>query len=326
MKQLVFSRFSALLRFVTSQIYKYKFGSVVNRSYGLESIAFWPIWAYLIGVGNEAKMAAAPTPAPGSYLEQLLACQASVEPSLVGAGAPPTATGDAAVGAAAKLWFVRDDHTTPEQQLKLAADLPKFAGGALWLEFFYEKQLAAVRAAFATEGTDDDAVALARVMDAVMENGWSEEFNKSLVDLLVVANANRISLHALDEPAWSLDAFVAKHGRFRGKLKYLANRASQEDDGEGSTSRWAKKILEARGEDTAAAVIVMGGAEHGPVMVEIAPGFKFMYEDFGAVKKAAAEKIAKELQTAKDDKAPDDDDEDDDDDEGKIASMLKLLW
>ena len=37
-------------------------------------------------------------------------------------------------------------------------------------------------------------------------------------------------------------------------------------------------------------VIVMGGAEHGPVMLRIVPEFQFMYEDFGAVKAAARSK------------------------------------
>ena len=44
-----------------------------------------------------------------------------------------------------------------------------------------------------------------------------------------------------------------------------------------------------------APVVVMGGAEHGPVMLEIVPVFEFMYEDAGAVRAAAKAKVEAEL-------------------------------
>eukprot|EP01050_Picozoa_sp_SAG11_P034750 SAG11_NODE_12410_length_705_cov_0.900990_2_plen_63_part_01 len=39
----------------------------------------------------------------------------------------------------------------------------RFGGGALWFEFFYEEQLAAVRAAFLTDTQTDDEAILAQV-------------------------------------------------------------------------------------------------------------------------------------------------------------------
>jgi len=203
-------------------------------------------------------------------------------------------------GPSSGFYFVRDDHTSTVQQARLAADLHKYANGSLWLEFFYEEQLAAVRAAFATPGVVDDEAVLAQVKKAVMSNGWSDAFNESLVDLLRLAHQHSISIHALDTPEWSLDAFTERYGTFRGRLKYLANRASQENDDEGATSRWAKRVMEAHAEGTAPApVVVMGGAEHGPVMLEIVPVFEFMYEDAGAVRAAAKAKVEAELAAAK---------------------------
>ncbi|EOD38526.1 hypothetical protein EMIHUDRAFT_122222 [Emiliania huxleyi CCMP1516] len=207
---------------------------------------------------------------------------------------------------------------------RLAADLHKYANGSLWLEFFYEEQLAAVRAAFATPGVVDDEAVLAQVKKAVMSNGWSDAFNQSLVDLLRLAHQHSISIHALDSPEWSLDAFTERYGTFRGRLKYLANRASQENDGEGATSRWAKRVMEEHAEGTAPApVVVMGGAEHGPVMLEIVPVFEFMYEDAGAVRAAAKAKVEAELAAAKEAKS--EAEEEEEAAEAKIGSALALF-
>ena len=99
--------------------------------------------------------------------------------------------------------FARDDHTTTFQQVRLARDLHKASGGTLWLEFVYEDSLEEVRKAFASQGTEDDAEALAAVLKSLESNGWSVEFNKSLVNLLTVARKHRITVHALDDPEWS---------------------------------------------------------------------------------------------------------------------------
>lgn len=143
------------------------------------------------------------------------------------------------------VWFVRDDHTSVEQQQQLSEKMRSgvLNGGQLWFEFFYEPALTAVRAAFITPEQTDDEKVLAAVQEAVSGNGWSDEFNGSLCDLMKLANQHSISIHALDDPEWSQDAFEKKYGRFRGRMKYLHNRASSADDGEGSTSRWTQKAL-----------------------------------------------------------------------------------
>ncbi|CAE7235336.1 unnamed protein product, partial [Symbiodinium necroappetens] len=139
--------------------------------------------------------------------------------------------------------YARDDHTSTFQQVRLARDLHKFAGGTLWLEFVYEDILEEVRKAFATQSADDDAEALDAVLASIKHNGWSVEFNKSLVNLLVVARKHGMNFHALDDPEWSKDAFIAKYGSNLGGMRYLANRASHLDDHEGATSRWCDKIV-----------------------------------------------------------------------------------
>lgn len=241
---------------------------------------------------------------------------------------PVRAMGELLVSRAERgtLLFVRDDHTTPEEQICLAGELHRFAGGDLWLEFFYESQLAKVRAAFATDGAADDAAALAAVQEAVSSNGWSSEFNSSLVALMKIAQRYRVSVHALDSPEWSLDAFKEKHGGFRGKMKYLNNRASQLDDGKGATSRWVQKVLRQRG-GSDRPVVVLGGAEHGSVMLEILKKkgleMSYMFEDFGAVQAAAKKKIEHGLQSAKAEKAPDEADEEEE--EKELLGMLSLF-
>ena len=52
-----------------------------------------------------------------------------------GTAAGVTAEGPAAVGVEdGKICLGRDDHTETDQQVKLAADLPRFAGAPLWFE------------------------------------------------------------------------------------------------------------------------------------------------------------------------------------------------
>ncbi|CAJ1340677.1 unnamed protein product [Effrenium voratum] len=168
--------------------------------------------------------------------------------------------------------FAHDDHTSVKEEIMLARDLHKAAGGTLWLEFVYEEQLEEVRKAFATADTADDQAKLEELLQSISSNGWSMEFNKSLVHLLTVAQKHHIAFHALDDPEWSRDAFIAHYGPARGPLRYLANRASQLDDGEGATSRWCSKICARRAteREEQGPVVVLGGAEHGP------PFHKFM--------------------------------------------------
>lgn len=73
------------------------------------------------------------------------------------------------------------------------------------------------------------------------------DFAPSALHLLRgLAWKHQIGFHALDDPEWSRDAFIARHGAYRGGLRYLFNRASQLDDGEGATSRWCTKICNER--------------------------------------------------------------------------------
>ncbi|CAE7276828.1 unnamed protein product, partial [Symbiodinium pilosum] len=163
--------------------------------------------------------------------------------------------------------YARDDHASTFQQMRLARDLHKATGGTLWLEFIYEESLEEVRKAFATQSKEDDAEALAAVLKSLEHNGWSVEFNTSMVNLLTVAWKHSINVHALDDPEWSKDAFVARYGSNLGGLRYLANRASQLDDHEGATSRWCDKILSTRPKQSGP-IVVLGGAEHGPPLIE----------------------------------------------------------
>lgn len=224
--------------------------------------------------------------------------------------------------------FVADDHTSTEQQIELSADLHKYAGGILWLEFFYEAQLAGVRDVLASDSDDEDAVFDA-VLEGVSINGWSREYNQSLVDLLRMASKLNMAIHALDDPEWSRDAFEAKYGKFRGGLKYLANRASCVDDGVAATSRWVRKVMrvyEQRGRE--GPVIVLGGAEHGPVMIKLMADkyevpMSFMYEKFGEVKQRAHRKMSIQFEEAIMHRKADEEDEDDD--AGKLQEVLQFF-
>ena len=102
--------------------------------------------------------------------------------------------------------YARDDHASTFQQMRLARDLHKATGGTLWLEFIYEESLEEVRKAFATQSKEDDAEALAAVLKSLEHNGWSVEFNTSMVNLLTVAWKHSINVHALDDPEWSKDS------------------------------------------------------------------------------------------------------------------------
>ncbi|CAE7270280.1 unnamed protein product [Symbiodinium natans] len=182
------------------------------------------------------------------------------------------------------IFYVRDDHASTFQQVRLARDLHKAAGGTLWLEFIYEDVLEEVRKAFASSSTEDDDEALAAVLRSIEHNGWSVEFNESLVNLLSVARKYRMNFHALDDPEWSKDAFIAKYGSTLGGMRYLANRASHLDDHEGATSRWCDKIVQTRSQQPGP-IVVLGGAEHGPALIEFMKArinveVRFMYADF----------------------------------------------
>eukprot|EP00303_Exanthemachrysis_gayraliae_P016230 CAMPEP_0206029216 /NCGR_PEP_ID=MMETSP1464-20131121/46343_1 /ASSEMBLY_ACC=CAM_ASM_001124 /TAXON_ID=119497 /ORGANISM="Exanthemachrysis gayraliae, Strain RCC1523" /LENGTH=250 /DNA_ID=CAMNT_0053403293 /DNA_START=35 /DNA_END=787 /DNA_ORIENTATION=+ len=186
------------------------------------------------------------------------------------------------------------------EQIRLMNDLYKFAGGALFLEFFYSEQVERLQAALDAGGGEEEAIVEA-VLEAVCHNGWSREYNESLVDLIRVAHEHGITIHALDDPEWSRDAFEAKHGRFRGGLKYLANRATLLDDGRGATSRWVRKVMAVQDEREAhRPVLVLGGAEHGPVMVKLLAErgvtMHVMYEDFGDVQQRAHRKMSIQLE------------------------------
>jgi len=163
--------------------------------------------------------------------------------------------------------FVRDDHTSPLQQHKLAQDLRRFEGGALWLEFVYEEQLQKVRDALQTTQTEDDDAALLAVTEAISTNGWTQESNQALVALVRIAHQHKMSVHALDMKEWSRDAFMRLHGS-RGGWEYLNNRISSADDGLGATSRWSRLVM-AEYVHRPSMVVVMGGALHGPILREI---------------------------------------------------------
>jgi len=197
------------------------------------------------------------------------------------------------------MYFVRDDHTTIEQQVNLESELHRFAGGSLWLEFFYEEELAKVREAFASPNVADDATVLRAVQEALSRNNWSGEYNAALTALLRVANRYGISIHALDTPEWSREAFRANNSNhpFRGFIEYAKNRASPEDDGEGATSRWVSRVLAEldRGTSTTP-LVVLGGAKHGPIMrdiLEARRGFEmqYLFESPGAVQSAAKREL-----------------------------------
>ena len=128
------------------------------------------------------------------------------------------------------IFYVRDDHASTFQQVRLARDLHKAAGGTLWLEFIYEDVLEEVRKAFASSSTEDDDEALAAVLRSIEHNGWSVEFNESLVNLLSVARKYRMNFHALDDPEWSKDAFIAKYGSTLGGMRYLETWLNLEAD------------------------------------------------------------------------------------------------
>eukprot|EP00438_Fugacium_kawagutii_P003836 Skav230657 [mRNA] locus=scaffold2185:8518:9985:+ [translate_table: standard] len=191
---------------------------------------------------------------------------------------------DAARFSADSVIFVRDDHSSTLEEMKLARDLHKATGGTLWLEFVYEDVLEKTRAAFTQRGPDDAEI-LDEVRQSISSNGWSPEFNKSLVGLISLAWKHQIGFHALDDSEWSRDAFVAQYGAYRGALRYLSNRASQLDDGEGP-------------------VVILGGAEHGPVLMKfikarINVNVRYMYDDFQGIKRHAAGKVSKTLESVK---------------------------
>jgi hypothetical protein len=213
-----------------------------------------------------------------------------------------------------QMYFVRDDHSTTEQQVNLASELHRFAGGSLWLEFVYEDELARVREAFATPDVTDDATVLRAVQEALSRNKWSSEYNAALTALLRVANRYGMSIHALDSPEWSLDAFISKYGRFSGKIKYLSNRASRRDDGTGATSRWVSKVLAEldRGSSTTP-LVVLGGSEHGPAMRDILRArrdldMQYLFESSEAVEAAAKKKLERAFEAAELEKTADEPD------------------
>jgi len=216
--------------------------------------------------------------------------------------------------ASGDMYFVRDDHTTTEQQANLENELHRFAGGSLWLEFFYEEELAKVREAFASPDVADDATVLRDVQEALSRNNWSSEYNAALIALLKVANRCGISVHALDTPEWGRGAFRANYSnrsQFMGFTEYAKNRASPEDDGEGTTSRWASTVLAELDRGTATTpLVVLGGAKHGPILRDILKarrGFdlQYLFESSGAVQSAANRELEGILEVAEAKKAAD---------------------
>ncbi|CAL1155652.1 unnamed protein product [Cladocopium goreaui] len=176
--------------------------------------------------------------------------------------------------------FVRDDHSSTEEQLKLARDLHKAAGGTLWLEFVSEDVLQKVRDGLNSNAADDADI-LEEARSSISSNGWSPEFNKSLVGLIGIAWKHHITIHALDDVQWSRDAFTARYGPYRGGLRYLTNRADQLDNGEGP-------------------IVILAGAEHGPALMKfmkarINVDVRYMYDDFQAIKRHAANKVSETL-------------------------------
>jgi len=82
-----------------------------------------------------------------------------------------------------------------------------------------------------------------------------------------------------------------------GNLRYLMNRSNLLDDGEGATSRWCTKICARK---DSGPILIMGGAEHGPPLVEflkarINVDMKFMYDDFEHIKRLAVTNLSREL-------------------------------
>lgn len=239
--------------------------------------------------------------------------------------------------AAPRVYFVRDDHTSTAEQRRLEADVSRgaFARGVLWVEFVYEQQLSALREAWggarAEEGGAAEAAeaALRELEAGLAHDGWGAEYNRAVVRLLRAAHAHGMGVRALDDEAWSLGAFEARHGKFRGGLKYLRNRASPQDDGEAASSRWARKVLAGLAADGAARgpVVVVGGAEHGTPMARIlaAHGVRvdFLYEPAEAVHSSAAEKLHAALERTQSERSLHD--TDDDDDHGAVRALIAAL-
>ncbi|KAJ1638615.1 hypothetical protein T492DRAFT_942885 [Pavlovales sp. CCMP2436] len=225
-------------------------------------------------------------------------------------------------------WFVRDDHASAEQYQRLTADITRFRGGELWVEFAYESELELLRSA---SGLSDKerASTLAQVLSALSANGWSAEYNQAVLDLLLAALANEMQVHALDSREWSREAFVAKFGPYRGGLKYITNRASPLDDGVSASSRWARKVAIRHAESLEPVfVVVIGGAEHGPVMIQIlrdkyAMAMTLLHEEEDSVRQIAYEKLRRLLREATHSRLPTD--TDDDDDEGGVLAILEYF-
>ncbi|KAG8462502.1 hypothetical protein KFE25_010327 [Diacronema lutheri] len=225
-------------------------------------------------------------------------------------------------------FFVRDDHTSIAQHARLTADLlaHRFRGGDLYCEFAYEPDIDKLMSVGAAADEARELV-LCDVLATLSLNGWTREYNRSVLDMLVAAISNDMRVHALDSPEWSRAAFEERYGRFRGGLKYLQNRASPADDGEGASSRWARKVLERHAEDESA-VVVIGGAEHGPVMLQILRNrcgvrMELLYEGEDEMHETAHRKVSTLLREATRSRLLAD--TDDDDDESKILSIIDSL-
>jgi hypothetical protein len=101
------------------------------------------------------------------------------------------------------------DTTTEQEQLKetlLTLDDIGEKPTQLWVEFFYQNELDLLTEAV----KEDDPVKLeeARENFAKKKNNWKEYFNLSYFDLCVTAVKKGVSLHALDQIQYSVDAWM----------------------------------------------------------------------------------------------------------------------
>ena len=127
-----------------------------------------------------------------------------------------------------KIIFFGDTHNELKSQNELIKNLDRFKEYDLWLEFLYPQDI---------ENINLKKYDL--VLDNLMKNNWSLDYNKNLIKLIKYAISLNINIYPLEESRYSLKSFLIKEG-VNGLLFYLYDRIS--DKPGNCNDRWVKKV------------------------------------------------------------------------------------
>ena len=129
-----------------------------------------------------------------------------------------------------KIIFIGDTHDELTNQNKLIKDLHKYKNYDIWLEFLYHEDIKNIR---------DKKYNL--VLDSLMNNNWSLNYNKNIINIIQHAIKLNINIYPLENHEYSLKQFLVLYG-ISGFLFYINDRIS--DKPGGCNDRWIKMIKE----------------------------------------------------------------------------------